>query len=354
MNGDRKKNQGRETNDTDSLTFEKTTLVPQFQLPSSKLLTLETRKALYYANIDLRELAEKTSQICPPLKDADLEGAIAIRNQEAELFYRSPLYAGMTERYKVSVTTEEIAGINTEVFVPADSTPDANKERILINLHGGGFLHGARTYSHLESIPICAVGGFKVISIDYRMAPGYQHPAGRDDAVAVYQALLQQYRPENIGIFGCSAGGLLTAQSIAWLQQEGIPLPGAVAMSCAAGYYWAAGDSGYIASGIAGYPLEECHENAYFAEEDENDPLVFPGNSPEILAKFPPSLLIASTRDFSLSSVVRTHSELVKLGVEANLHIWEGLDHAFLMLPDLPESREAYSVIVNFFNKHLA
>ncbi len=41
-------------------------------------------------------------------------------------------------------------------------------------------------------------------------------------------------------------------------------------------------------------------------------------------------------------------------GIDAELHIWEGLDHAFFFEPDLPQSREVYDVTVKFFNRHLA
>jgi monoterpene epsilon-lactone hydrolase len=51
--------------------------------------------------------------------------------------------------------------------------------------------------------------------------------------------------------------------------------------------------------------------------------------------------------------VVQTHSELVRLGVEAELHVWEGLGHAFFFNPELPQSREMYDVTVKFFDKHL-
>ena len=60
---------------------------------------------------------------------------------------------------------------------------------------------------------------------------------------------------------------------------------------------------------------------------DPNDSLVVPLRSQAVLSQFPPSLLISGTRDFALSSVVYTHSQLVKLGVEGDLHIWEGLGH---------------------------
>lgn len=74
---------------------------------------------------------------------------------------------------------------------------------------------------------------------------------------------------------------------------------------------------------------------------------------PAILGRFPPSLLISGTRDFALSSVVYTHSVLVDRGVEAELHVWEGVGHAFFYDLDLPESRAIYQVLTRCFDTHL-
>ena len=92
---------------------------------------------------------------------------------------------------------------------------------------------------------------------------------------------------------------------------------------------------------------------SYFSATDPKDPLVAPIHSPEMLAKFPPTLLITGTRGFEVSSALYTHSQLVKLGVDADLHVWEGLFHGFFYNPDVPESQDAYKIIVNFFDKHL-
>jgi len=64
-------------------------------------------------------------------------------------------------------------------------------------------------------------------------------------------------------------------------------------------------------------------------------------------------LIITGTRGFEMSSALYTHTQLVKLGADADLHVWEGLFHGFFYNPDVPESREAYDVIVKFFDKHL-
>ncbi|MYJ24250.1 MAG: alpha/beta hydrolase, partial [Holophagales bacterium] len=53
--------------------------------------------------------------------------------------------------------------------------------------------------------------------------------------------------------------------------------------------------------------------------------------------------------------VLASHNKLVSLGVEADLHVWEGLGHAtFAFNPRLPESDEVHNVIVRFFDRHLS
>jgi acetyl esterase/lipase len=54
-----------------------------------------------------------------------------------------------------------------------------------------------------------------------------------------------------------------------------------------------------------------------------------------------------------MSAAVQTQRELTKSGVEADLHLWDGLGHRFLLDVSLPESQEAYRVITKFFDSHL-
>jgi acetyl esterase/lipase len=91
----------------------------------------------------------------------------------------------------------------------------------------------------------------------------------------------------------------------------------------------------------------------YFRDEDLSNPLASPILAPDILKRFPPTLIISATRAHELSAAVNTHRELVKVGVEADLHVWDGLGHAFFYNIDLPESREAFQVMADFFEKHL-
>jgi len=244
-----------------------------------------------------------------------------------------------------------------------------NQSRVLVNLHGGGFSGCWPACAELESIPIAALGKIRVISLDYREGPQYKFPAASEDVAAVYRELLKDHTPQNVGIYGCSAGGMLTAMSVAWFAKHNLPRPAAVGIFCAgagsptgAGF---GGDAAYTAGpfGEARAPAPPQQPNTrgnqrsgglgYLAGTDPKDPLVAPINSPEILAKFPPTLIITATRGFEMSGAIYTHTQLVKQGVDAELHVWDGLFHGFFYNPDVPESRDCYDIIVKFFDRHL-
>jgi acetyl esterase/lipase len=181
-------------------------------------------------------------------------------------------------------------------------------------------------------------------------------PAASEDVEAVYRELLKQYKPADIGIYGCSAGGILTAEAVARLIDRKLPVPGAIGTFCGSVVNME-GDSIYAAallnSGtVPEHPLK-LDALPYFKGASANDPMVFPGVSPQLLAHFPPTLLITGTRDMAMSSEVRSQALLQQAGVDAELHVWEGMWHSFFSDPELPESQDAYAVIVKFFDRHL-
>jgi monoterpene epsilon-lactone hydrolase len=82
---------------------------------------------------------------------------------------------------------------------------------------------------------------------------------------------------------------------------------------------------------------------AYLKGADLRSALASPALYPKILAQFPPTLLITGTRSFGMSAAIQTHKELVKAGVDADLHMWDGHGHCFYYDFDLPESHEAFA-----------
>ena len=271
--------------------------------------------------------------------------------------------ARQRELFAVDRAETTIGGVRAYVYTPRDGIAAENRDRVLIDLHGGGFRECWPACAELESMPIAALGRIKVVSLDYRQGPEHRHPAASEDVAAAYRDLLKSYRPANIGLYGCSAGGMLTGMSVAWFQRHGLPRPGAIGILCAGAANLDGnafgGDAPYTAlplgegralpPGAAGNPVQM----EYFAGTDPDDPLVAPASSPEVLAMFPPTLIVTGTRSFELSNAVYTHAQLVKHGVDADLHVWEGMFHGFFYNPDVPESRECYDVIVRFFAERL-
>ena len=262
----------------------------------------------------------------------------------------------MRKRYAVAIKPQTMGGVLTDVITPVKGVSSENRARVLINLHGGAFMWGARSGGWVESIPIAAVGRIKVVTVDYREAPEHRFPAASDDVAAVYAELLKTYRPGNIGIYGCSAGGFLTAESVTAFSAKGLPTPGAIGTFCAS-VVDVKGDSSFVAPILGGQPFTEkplsILDLPYFKGVNPSDPMVLPGLSTKVLAQFPPTLLITGSRDFAMSSVVRSHALLTEAHVDAELHVYEGMWHAFFVDPELPESLAAYDVIARFFDRRL-
>lgn len=263
-------------------------------------------------------------------------------------------------RYPSTITSKLLSGVQVEEIVPRGGVTKENANRVLINLHGGGFLWGAGSGARIESVPISSVMGIKVVTVDYRMAPEHKFPAASDDVIAVYKALLQDYQPNQIGLYGCSAGGMLVSQVIAKLIEDGLPVPGAAGMFCGAGGDMF-GDSRFTGSALSGKGVLELgafnptvYFVPYFSDADKASPQLSPQNYPELLAQYPPVLFISSTRDFALSSMLHHNNKLAAVGVDTQFYAWDGLWHGFFLDTDIPESREVYQIVAGFFDQRLA
>jgi len=142
--------------------------------------------------------------------------------------------------YPANVAMGAIAGVPVKIVTPV-AIPDEKRNRVLINLHGGAFFMDAG--STTETIPIANLTQTKVVAVMYRLAPEHPFPAAVDDAVAVYKELLKTYEPRNIGLYGTSAGAVLTAEVAVRLRQLGLPLPAALGEFSAFGDLSKMGDS---------------------------------------------------------------------------------------------------------------
>lgn len=319
--------------------------VPGFVLPLSGLVSEEAA-------------AFQRQRAAMPAFDTTGQGTdIAARREQINAYAR-PGAEKLRAAFGVEVRPATIGGVPVLEVTPQGG-PDP--ERVLINLHGGAFCVGWDGVALMESVPIAAMGGWHVVTVDYRMAPEHRHPAAVEDAAAVYAALLENYAPGAIGIYGGSAGGVLTAQTAAWLPAHGLPQAGAIGIFGAGGVPFEAGESAVVAGYTDGsFPPPPADGSAgtditrgYFAGTDKRDPSAWPGWHLDVLAQFPPTLVITGTRAMDLSPAIFTHGQLLKAGVDSRLIVGESMGHCYHNNLSLPEARDACDQIVAHFRRNL-
>ena len=303
------------------------------------------------------ELQKLIAAPYPPTFNADPKTAAewkALIDQRAAAAIA--LLPAVKEKLGVRVESTVIAGVHAFIVTPRRIPPE-NRYRLLVHVHGGGYVFGPGEAGLTEAILMAGFGGFKVISVDYRTPPDFPYPAAMDDAMAVWKAAVKLVKPRNIAIFGTSTGGAMTLAMVLRAKEQKLPLPGAIAP----GTPWAdltmVGDT---------YETNEWVDNVlvtwdgwlgraaklYANGRDMTDPDLSPIYGD--FHGFPPTILTSGTRDLFLSLTVRTHRKLLRAGVVADLQVYEGMSHAqYDFDASVPETKEAFTTIARFFDKHL-
>jgi epsilon-lactone hydrolase len=252
-----------------------------------------------------------------------------------------------------TIVEEKMAGVPVRIVTP-EGIPESNREKVLLNLHGGGFNSDSGSYT--ESIPIASYAKMKVVAVLYRLSPEVKFPAAVDDSIAVYKELLKTYEPRHVVIYGTSAGAILTAEVAAKIKQLGLPMPAALGIFSGMGDFARTGDSiaMYALRGLSGHldpPEPGAHDPYYVGETDPKDPVLSPIYGD--LHGLPPTLFITSGRDLLLSGTVNLHRAYLLAGVDARLVVYDALPHGFWYDPKLPEAIEANHIMADFFVKQL-
>ena len=261
-------------------------------------------------------------------------------------------------REKLGVTMQPtvIGGVKAFILAPK-AIPPANRNRLLVHVHGGGYVYNPGEAGTQEATLMAAYGGFKVISFDYRMPPDDPYPAAMDDAMAVWKAAIKMQKPRNMAIFGTSTGGGMTLAMILRAKDEHLPLPAAIAPGTPWSDLTETGDTyktnEWLDNVLVSYSGYLTHAAQLYANgHDLKDPQLSPIYGD--FHGFPPAILTSGTRDLFLSNTVRTHRKLRQAGVEAELQVFEGMSHAqYAFDPYAPETKEAFTEIAQFFDRHL-
>jgi monoterpene epsilon-lactone hydrolase len=227
----------------------------------------------------------------------------------------------------VTVTSAALGGVPT-----AEVTVDGVEPRhVVLYFHGGVYVIGdAFIAADLAS----QVGGraqARVISVDYRLAPEHPYPAAVDDALAAYEALLQDgTAPSDIAFAGESAGGGLAVATMVNARDRGLPLPAAAYLM-----------SPYVDLTLAGATMEtkgeldpllnrqllEPRVDDYVAGQDPALGLISPLFAD--VSGLPPLIVQAGTHEVLLDDAVRLAGRAAVADVEVTLDITPRVPHVF-------------------------
>jgi monoterpene epsilon-lactone hydrolase len=225
-------------------------------------------------------------------------------------------------------TTEalDLGGVKAERI----NHPDESASRMLFYLHGGGHVLGSlASHRHLVS-HLAVAAGTPAIHVDYRLAPEHPYPAGLDDAVAAYRAVLASgTSPQSIVVGGESAGGNLAAALLLKLRELGLPQPGGLYLLSPWLDMAATGDS--YRKLAARDPMLSRDRlllvAAAYLGGRADDAFTSPNRAD--LAGLPPMLIQVGADEVLLSDSLTFAANAAMAGIEVKLHVWSEMPHAW-------------------------
>ena len=253
-----------------------------------------------------------------------------------------------------NITIEKInmEGIQAEWLIPFPSS--AHSEKVILYLHGGGYVTGSIEDHRMMCGLLANATGVKVLIPEYRLAPEHPFPAALDDALKVYQWLLDQgYSSTNMIIAGDSAGGGLSIATVLALKEKSGSLPAAVVCLSPWADLALTGQSHTTkARAEAILRKETLHEWAlcYTDESNLTNPLVSPVYGD--FHGFPPLLIQVGSEEILLDDSILLAEKAKSAGVDVTLKIWDGMWHVWQALGDLiPENKKTFEEIGQFVQR---
>ena len=252
-----------------------------------------------------------------------------------------------------NITVEKInmEGIQAEWLIPFSSS--TRSEKVILYLHGGGYVTGSIEDHRMMCGLLANATETKVLIPEYRLAPEHPFPAALDDALKVYQWLLDQgYSSTNMIIAGDSAGGGLSIATVLALKEKSGSLPAAVVCLSPWTDLALTGQSHATkAKTEAILNKDVLHEWAlcYTDESNLTNPLVSPVHGD--FHGFPPLLIQVGSEEILLDDSTLLAEKARSAGVDVILKIWDGMWHVWQALGDLiPENKKTFEEIGEFVN----
>jgi epsilon-lactone hydrolase len=264
-----------------------------------------------------------------------------------ELISAQPLPADVT------VTSAALGGVPT-----AEITIDGTAPRhVVLYFHGGVYVLGDAVQAAGLAAQVARRTSATVISVDYRLAPEHPYPAAVDDALAAYQALLDNgTAPSDIAFAGESAGGGLAVATLVNARDHGLPLPAAAYLMSPYADLTLAGttlDTKRDADPLLSPEALQARVPDYTAGQDAALPLISPVFAD--LTGLPPLIIQAGSREVLLDDAIRLAGRAAVADVQVTLDITPGVPHVFqAYAPILDEAAAALDRAGQFLSAHLA
>ena len=265
----------------------------------------------------------------------------------AELLSAQPLPAGIT------VTAAELGGVPA-----AEITVDEIEPRhVVLYFHGGVYVMGDAFLAAGLAAQIARRTRAKAISVGYRLAPEHPYPAAADDALAAYQALLQNGTdPSGIVFAGESAGGGLAIATLVNARDHGLPLPAAAYVMSPYADLTLAGTTMQTkrdADPLLSPDALQARVSDYTAGHDAALPLISPVFAD--LSGLPPLIIQAGTHEVLLDDAIRLARQAATADVQVSLDITPAVPHVFqAYFPILDEATTALDRAGQLLSAHLA
>ena len=261
---------------------------------------------------------------------------------------------GQQYRLPADVRVEKVSA--NGVAAEWTTTPQADPARVILFLHGGGYISGSLD-SHRHMIAEAGrQAGARTLALDYRLAPEHPFPAALEDAMAGYRFLLAQgVAPGRIAMAGESAGGGCAVAALVALRDAGVALPGC--LWCSSPWVDLAVSGGSIESKAAVDPLLQKPyllelAAAYLHGADPLTPLASPLHAD--LRGLPPMLIQVGSAEILLDDAVRLAGVAGAADVAVTLRIWPDMIHAWhLFHQQLAAGRRALAEVGGFIRAAL-
>lgn len=263
----------------------------------------------------------------------------------------------MAERVAGDVNSQsvEAGGVKAEWIVP----PNASSDRVILYLHGGGYVMGSINTHRAMVARIARAAQARALALDYRLAPEHPFPAAVEDATAAYRWLLAQgYKPNKIVIAGDSAGGGLVLATLVKLRDANVALPAcAVPISpwtdmegTGASMKTNADKDPMVApSGSNGGLFNMA--KAYVGNANPKDPLASPLHAD--YHGLPPLLIQVGGTETLLDDSTRVAQKAKAAGVKVDLEVWDEMIHVWHVFAKLlPEGQQAIDRIGQYVQQH--